>query len=224
MKLSFTMSEAAGLAFMYFGLILPTTEVQLKKAYRKKAMETHPDRDGGSTELFKSVKAAYEKLSSEHAMALGVILIEGATISIFKTTTGEVLAELGLGLGPTQNGIDCPECKHLGYRTFHDARWGTCMECQGSKYVPLKFPCRSCNQKGKILTVDNKIVSCLPCGGTGRVAHHSKKVFCPACIGTGVGYTRAGMAYHQVCWRCEGTGEIPISNPVLPKGRLMLRG
>lgn len=224
MKLSFTMSEAAGLAFMYFGLILPTSEVELKKAYRKKAMETHPDRDGGNTELFKSVKAAYEKLSSEYAMALGVIQIDGATMSIFKTITGESLATLGLGLGPTQNGIDCPDCNHLGYRTFHDSHWGTCMECFGSKYVPQKFACRSCSGRGKIVTIDNKSVSCLPCNGTGQVAHHSKKSICPTCSGAGASYTRAGVAYHQICWRCSGTGEIPILNPVLPKGRLMMRG
>lgn len=39
-----------------------STEEEIKKAYRKKAQETHPDK-GGNTEIFQDVSRAYEILS-----------------------------------------------------------------------------------------------------------------------------------------------------------------
>jgi len=38
----------------------PTT---IRKAYHRKALQTHPDRPGGSTEEFKKIKAAFNALS-----------------------------------------------------------------------------------------------------------------------------------------------------------------
>lgn len=39
------------------------SESDIKKAYRKKAQTSHPDKDGGDEELFKAVQKAYEILS-----------------------------------------------------------------------------------------------------------------------------------------------------------------
>lgn len=38
---------------------------EIKKAYRKKAQQCHPDKENGDEELFKKVKEAYEVLSDE---------------------------------------------------------------------------------------------------------------------------------------------------------------
>ena len=46
------------------GVSSDATEDEIKKAFRKKAMEHHPDR-GGDIEKFKEIKAAYEILSDE---------------------------------------------------------------------------------------------------------------------------------------------------------------
>lgn len=47
-----------------FGLKWPYTAVELKKAFRVKAMETHPDRQGGSEEAFKQVQKDNQELES----------------------------------------------------------------------------------------------------------------------------------------------------------------
>ena len=46
------------------GVSSDASEDEIKKAFRKKAMEHHPDR-GGDIEKFKEIKAAYEVLSDE---------------------------------------------------------------------------------------------------------------------------------------------------------------
>lgn len=45
------------------GVTLPTTEIDLRAAFRKAALKHHPDR-GGSEEMFVMVRAAYEKLAA----------------------------------------------------------------------------------------------------------------------------------------------------------------
>lgn len=50
---------------LYEELEIATTATakEIKAAYRKRSMTTHPDREGGSEEVFKKVKFAYEVLS-----------------------------------------------------------------------------------------------------------------------------------------------------------------
>lgn len=45
------------------GVSKTATDAEIKKAYRKKAMETHPDRPGGNKDTFAKVGEAYECLS-----------------------------------------------------------------------------------------------------------------------------------------------------------------
>lgn len=40
---------------------------EVKKAYRKLAMQHHPDRNGGDCEMFKKIQAAYELLEEHYA-------------------------------------------------------------------------------------------------------------------------------------------------------------
>lgn len=49
------------------GIEKSATSDEVRKAYRKKAMETHPDREGGSDEAFKTVQRAGEVLLDEQA-------------------------------------------------------------------------------------------------------------------------------------------------------------
>jgi molecular chaperone DnaJ len=45
------------------GLAPGAALVELKRAYRKRALETHPDQ-GGDAEAFQAVQRAYEKLTA----------------------------------------------------------------------------------------------------------------------------------------------------------------
>ena len=45
------------------------TDEEIKKAYRKKSMILHPDRDGGNNEAFSAMKKAYEVLSDKQGRA-----------------------------------------------------------------------------------------------------------------------------------------------------------
>ena len=48
------------------GVKKTATQDEIKKAYKKRAKETHPDKNEGKEDEFRKVKAAYETLSNEH--------------------------------------------------------------------------------------------------------------------------------------------------------------
>jgi curved DNA-binding protein CbpA len=49
------------------GLAVGATWQEIKSAYRRRALETHPDR-GGTNAAFTEVQAAYEVLEAEYGM------------------------------------------------------------------------------------------------------------------------------------------------------------
>lgn len=63
-----TMSRDDALAILGFSAGSTPTVAELKKAYRKKALETHPDKPGGSAEAFRTLTEAYELLMKEHEL------------------------------------------------------------------------------------------------------------------------------------------------------------
>ena len=66
-----TKTPSSGYAFIYrsylelLKITFPFTKQELKSAYRKKALETHPD-SGGTAEAFRRVNTAYQVLSQIH--------------------------------------------------------------------------------------------------------------------------------------------------------------
>jgi curved DNA-binding protein CbpA len=50
-------------AFRTLGLSVDADEDAVKRAYREKVKEVHPDTDGGDEEAFKKVNRAYERLT-----------------------------------------------------------------------------------------------------------------------------------------------------------------
>jgi len=206
------------------------SDEDLKYAYRVYSRRTHPDlnpNDPNATAKFKEVAEAYETLKGKAKLAS----------KIGRTEEGDLISDLGKGLGPTVNGKDCEDCKGKGYTTEETHGRKRCPTCNPGWgwYNP---PCRRCNGTGRFRVngVDRGV--CNGCGGTGK---YSKQLPCPTCNPKGksdrpnyrdpyamlfgmlddLGYvqTTESVSYHT-CTGCKGTGETKMFNPVLRKGLL----
>ena len=189
---------------------------EIKKAYRKMAMQYHPDRNPGDTEAeakFKEAAEAYDVLRDEQKRArydrfghAGVGQQGGfqSNEDIF-SHFGDIFGDLfGFSMGGgargrrnrPQQGADLRY--NLGI-SFRQAAKGdnvaikiprniTCPDCKGSRAAPGTSP-----------------ESCRACGGIGQVRHSQGffqlSVPCPHCQG-------AGETIPSPCPRCRGRGHV----------------
>ena len=49
------------------GVSQNASDAEIKKAYRKSILKTHPDKPGGSTEAFRKIQEAWEYFTSSFA-------------------------------------------------------------------------------------------------------------------------------------------------------------
>ncbi len=179
-----------------FNLSFPPTEIELKSAFRSLSKERHPD-TGGSHREFIDLKEAYD-------MLLGYV-IEGKKY-VDKTTQGDLLVDLGNGLGPTTNGAHCKNCNSLGYRIETRTSHYRIIDCS---FCGVR--CGRCSGRGRLITGE-----CPECKGSGTFRF--RNIGCTFCRGRG-NYSKPILTQVYItCSTCEGTGEIKIMNPVLPKG------
>jgi len=159
------------LAKKFFGLSLPTTVDKLKSAFRNQCKILHTDTSGKDTKTaFIEMKKAYDQL----VHATDLVSANGDHALEKKTVDGTPLSELGLGLGPTKNGKDCPSCQHKGYVRRFGRSWKVCEICDEIGSVPKEFTCRSCKGTGRFIQRNSrKEVGCLTCKGTGKLKHPS---------------------------------------------------
>ncbi len=200
---------------------------EIKKAFRRKAIEHHPDK-GGDEAKFKEVNEAYEVLKDEakrkrydqfgHA---GVGGAAGGGFSGFEGFGGfgqgqEMHFDFGdLGLGDIfssffgggaasgrrqrqQRGRDVETTVEL---TFEQAVFGT----ETDLNLTLEDTCDHC--KGKTVEPGYELKKCDTCGGSGQVVNVTRTIFgniqqastCPTCKGT-------GKVPEKVCSVCRGKG------------------
>lgn len=210
---------------------------RLKKLYRIKAKSAHPDHGGGIGD-FLQLQEAFKVLDAI-AVDKDVVLT---------TVDGILLSDLGNGLGPMKNGKECSHCEGNGYtRVEIGEHWEPCRHCDGSGYHQVLM-CKSCGGRGYFINpkTEERVATCETCKGTGEyvLAH---PVACKKCNPNGQGKLSAfewsyfnmfgvfpmghrryikgkirvaeGIRYLR-CDRCNGTGEVEMFNPVLPKGKL----
>ena len=180
-----------------FNLNFPPTEIELKSKFRDLAHKSHPDR-GGSAEVFRELRDAYD-------MLLGYTT--EAKKYIDKTTQGDLLVDLGQGLGPTTNGDHCKGCNSLGYRVE--------TRSTGNIQQPCPFcdtKCGRCAGRGKLTSGP-----CPECQGRGTFINH----YCTFCRGRRYWSKPLMTQVYVTCSTCGGKGEIWIMNPVLPKGAVL---
>ncbi len=201
---------------------------EIKKAFRRKAVEYHPDKKGGDEAKFKEINEAYEVLKDSskrqrydqfgHAGVGSSAASDGgnpfAGFSGFGGQGQNInfdFGDLGLGDifgsffggqgngGPRQKrGNDVETAIEL---TFEEAIFGTEKELS----LKLEDTCSHC--KGTTAEPGYELKTCETCGGSGQVVKEMRTVFgniqqqaiCPTCKGT-------GKVPEKVCSVCRGKG------------------
>lgn len=195
---------------------------EIKKAYRKKAMEYHPDRNPGdkdAEEKFKEAAAAYEVLSNTDKKArydrFGHAGMSGGAggfgnvdfdISSIFERFGDIFGDMGGFGGFSSHGPQKRIRKGTNIRikvklTFEEIAKNTEKKLKIQKYIP----CEVCNGTGA--KTPNDITTCTTCQGRGQVIRQQQSIFgimqsasvCPTCSGTGETITNK-------CDKCSGNG------------------
>ena len=203
------------------GVSKTATEDEIKKAYRKKAMEFHPDRNPGNKEVeakFKEATEAYEVLKDPDKKSAydryGHSAFEGGMAGagfngfsgfqqggfgdfqdIF-STFGDIFGDFGGSFG----GFDGQKQKRNRAVNGADLRYNatiTLKEAYEGTNIDINF---------------SSYITCPNCKGSGA-DKNSKVETCPDCGGTGKYRKQQGFfVVENTCRRCGGTGEI-IQNP-----------
>ena len=192
------------------------TEIELKSAFRKKAMESHPDKnpgDRGAEARFKEVNEAYQCLSDGQKRAaydrFGHAAFEqgggggfqggfsgGASMGdIFEDLFGEVFGGRRSS-GGRERGADLRHNLEISLDEAFEGKAATIK-------VPTSITCDACSGTGA--KPGTKPKKCATCGGHGRV-RASQGFFaiertCPACHGR-------GEAIDDPCRSCMGAGRV----------------
>jgi len=192
-------------------------EKALKSAYRKLAMQFHPDRNPDNAEAeakFKEVNEAYETLKDPQKRAAydrfghaafenggmggggGGFGAAGGFSDIFEDIFGEMMGGGRARRGGRERGADLRYNMEI---TLEEAYEGKTAQI----HVPSSMTCEVCSGSGSKPGSDP--VTCSTCGGAGRVraasGFFSIERTCPACNGR-------GQTIEDPCTNCHGQGRV----------------
>ncbi len=199
-----------------------STVEEIKKAYRKKAIQFHPDKNPGDAtaeDKFKEAAEAYEVLSDENKRArydqFGHAGVNGAasgggfgghgmSMDDIFSQFGDIFGGFGFGGGGQRGGgRRVHRGSNLRVRvklTLKEIAHGAEKKIKVNKYVS----CKACNGSG---AEDGNYTTCSTCHGTGQVTrvqqtflgHMQTQSVCPQCGGEG------RIITHK-CKVCHGNG------------------
>ena len=226
--------------YQILGVEANASEDEIKKNYRKLAMQYHPDRNPGNKEAeekFKEAAEAYEVLSDPEKRDIysryGHEGLNGAGYRGFSgfedifSSFGDIFGDVfGFNAGRSRSRTAARAGADLRYDlriSFMDAALGSSTEIKLRKQIL----CSSCRGSGCAPGTSPQV--CSLCQGRGQVTQSSGffsiSSTCPQCRGQG------GMITTP-CSECSGGGKVPVEKTVqlkIPAGvetgsRLRLRG
>jgi molecular chaperone DnaJ len=220
--------------YRVLGVPRTATEAEIKKAYRKLAMEFHPDRNNGdkaAEEKFKEITEAYDVLRDSEKRAAydryGEAALRGGArggasdfthfdlsdaLNIFMRDFGGLGgfdAFFGGGQRAQRDRRRGADLKVALRLTLSDVATGT------TKSVRLKTldVCQTCEGSGA--KPGTSASTCGTCGGSGEVRRHAQSMFgqfvsvspCPTCAGE-------GTVIPHPCPTCHGEGRVKAEKTV----------
>ena len=179
---------------------------ELKRAYRKLAMQHHPDRNAGnkgSEQKFKDLNEAYDILKDDQKRAA-------------YDRFGHAAFEQGGGRGPGDFGFAAGGFADIFDEMFGEFMGGRRGQGGPSRGNDLRYNLEISLEeafRGKQTTIRvATLVACEQCKGTGAEAG-SKPVTCPTCHGRGRVRAQQGFfTIERTCAGCQGAGRV-IDNP-----------
>lgn len=197
---------------------------ELKKAFRKKAIEFHPDKEGGDEAKFKEVNEAYEVLKDPskrqrydqfgHAGVGGASGGGGNPFGGFGGQGQEMHFDFGdMGLGDIFSSFFGGQQQQRGQRkargrdvetaieiSFEQAVFGT----EADLSLDLEDECEHC--KGTTVEPGHDLKTCDTCKGSGQVVTVTKTIF-------------GNIQQASVCPNCKGRGKVPEKACAVCKGK-----
>ncbi|MCK5718553.1 MAG: molecular chaperone DnaJ [Thiomargarita sp.] len=179
-----------------------TSNVDLKKSYRRLAMKYHPDRNPGnkeSEEHFKEVKEAYEVLSDSQKRAAYDQFGHAGVESSMGGGNGNYGGFSGFGdIGDIFESVFGGGRSNRGQQVYRGA------DLRYDLSLSLEEAVMGTEVKIRIPTQ----VTCSTCHGSGSKPGSSPKT-CPRCNGQGqIRITQGFFSVQQNCPNCRGTGKI----------------
>ena len=194
------------------GISKNATEAETKKAFKRKAMKFHPDRNADNPEAeekFKEAKEAYDILSDAqkraaydqfgHAGVNPGAGMGGTGGASFSDVFGDVFGDIFGGEGGGQRVYRGADLRYNLELDLEEAVGGTTVSIR----IPTHVSCDGCGGTGA--KKGTSPTTCSTCGGHGQVrmqqGFFSLQQTCPRCHGN-------GKMIDNPCTQCRGQGQV----------------